>query len=76
MSKLKKWFSPGKSLNWSKHDGQAKRRDAALASRKGNYLQTARALMSLSNVTQDKETARKARADALYFFGLHNRKKK
>ena len=75
-----KWPEPGKTLNWTKDTGQAKRRIAALASRKGNHLQAARALLSLSNVnsgpTGDKETARKARSDALYFFRQHNKYKK
>ena len=71
-----KWFEPGKTLNWTKDTGQAKRRIAALASRKGNHLQAARALLSLSNVTQDDETRRKSRSDALYFFRQHNKYKK
>ena len=73
--KVVKWFEPGKSLNWSKSCGQSKRRMAALAARKGNYLKAARALMALANVTADAETERKARADALYFYGMHNKSK-
>lgn len=73
----KKWFEPsGKSLGWSKGDGQAKRRTAALASRKGNHLRAAKALMALANVTTDRETERKSRADALYFYRQHKRHKK
>jgi len=67
------WFHAGKSLNWSKEDGQSKRRRAALASRRGNYLKTGRALQSLANVTQDRETKSKASADAKYFFMKHER---
>jgi hypothetical protein len=67
------WFYAGKSLGWSKEDGQIKRRRAALASRRGNYLKTARALQSLANITQDKDTNRKANADAKYFFMKHER---
>jgi len=75
--KNKKWFNPSNiSLGWTKDSGQAKRRAAALASRKGNYLKAARALLSLSNVTADADTKRKARADALHFFRLHNKSKK
>ncbi len=71
-----KFFEPGRSLNWSKTDSQTKRRRAALASRRGNALKTARALQALSNVSQDKETSRKAGADAKYFYRLHAKKKK
>jgi len=77
MTKVKKkFFEPGKPLGWSKSDGQAKRRAAALASRKGNALRTAKALMALANVTQDRETERKSRADALYFYRMHKKYKK
>lgn len=74
MPKTKRWFKAGRPLNWSKDDGQARRRRNALNSRHGNLLKTARALMALSNVTQDRETKRKAKADALYFYSKHNRK--
>lgn len=67
---------PGKSLGWHKTDSQTKRRKAALSSRRGNTLSTARALGALANVTANKETARKARADSKYFYRLHNKKKK
>jgi hypothetical protein len=78
MSKKKviKWFEAGKSLNWHKTDGQTKRRENALKSRKGNLLKTARALQSLANVTIDEETKRKARADAIFFFKKYNEQKK
>lgn len=68
-----KWHHKGKSLGWSKDDGQIKRRRAALASRRGNYLKAARALQSLSNISQDRETVRKARADSAYFFMMHRK---
>jgi hypothetical protein len=70
-----KWFEPGKRLNWSKTDTQAVRRRNALNSRHGSYLRTARALQALANITQDKDTKRKADADAAYFFSMHNRRK-
>ena len=70
-----KWFETGEPLNWHKEEGQAKRRAAALSSRNGNYLRTARALQALANVTTDSETKRKARADALYFFMKHKQKR-
>jgi hypothetical protein len=68
-----KWFEAGKSLNWHKDDSQQTRRRAALKSRRGNYLKTARALLSIANVSQDKETARKSKADSEYFFMMHRR---
>lgn len=71
-----KWFEPGKHTGWSKDDGQATRRRAVLKSRQGNYLRAARALQALANVTQDKETQRKAHSDALYFYRMHNKSKK
>lgn len=71
-----KWFEAGKKLNWSKTDGQNRRRESALKSRRGNYLKTARALLALANVTADLETERKARADAIYFFQKHKDSKK
>lgn len=72
----KLWFQPGKKLGWSKEQGQTTRRRIALKNREGNLLKTARALMALANVTRDKETARKARADALYFFARYKKTKK
>lgn len=71
-----KWFEPGTKMNWSKDDSQTTRRRNALKSRRGNLLRTARGLMALSNVTQDKETQRKSRADALYFYAKHRKEKK
>lgn len=73
--KVAKWFQAGEKLNWSKSDTQAKRRAAALRSRTGNLLRTARALLALSNVTRDSKTARLARADAQYFFAQYRKKK-
>lgn len=72
--KTGKWYEHGKSLNWHKDDSQSKRRQAALKSRRGNVLKTARALQSLANVTTDRETKRKAQADARYFYSLHKRR--
>jgi hypothetical protein len=66
-----KWFEAGKPLNWSKKDSQTKRRRSALAARNNRYLDTARALQALANITTDTETERKARADAKYFFAKH-----
>ena len=66
-----KWYNPGKSSGWKKSYPAAKRRKIELKSKGGDYLKAARAKMSLSNVTTDKETKEKARADALYFYKKH-----
>jgi hypothetical protein len=71
---VKKFFHPGKPMGWSKNDSQANRRRAALRAHKGDALSTARALQQLANVTQDRETAVKARQDATYFFNLNRTK--
>lgn len=72
----KNWFETGKPLNWSKDDSMTTRRRAALKSRRGDYLKTARALNALANVTQDKETERKARADAKHFYAMYRKRNK
>ena len=74
--KTVKWFEKGEPTGWQKGDTQAQRRRVALASHKGKLLPTARSLMALSNVTQDKETARLARQDANYFYALYKDKQK
>ncbi len=73
--KVDRWFEAGKKLNWRKSESQTRRRKNALAARHGNLLATARALQALANVTEDNETARKSRSDAIYFFKLHAKKK-
>jgi len=78
--KKKKWYKPSSvSLGWSKDDSQTLRRKNALSSRKGDFLACGRALMSLANIHSgkygDKETERKARSDALYFFRQHRKNK-
>lgn len=74
--KVAKFFEAGEPTGWRKEDTQTQRRRVALASRKGKLLPTARALQALSNVTQDAETRRKARADAQYFYALYKAKQK
>jgi len=76
MPRANKWFESGKPLGWRKDDTQAKRRREALKHRQGNLLSAARALTALSNVTRDSETARKAKADAHYFYALYRKKNK
>ena len=72
----KKWFQPGKPLNWSKKDSQTKRRREALKARKGDYLAAARGLQALANLSKDAETRRKSEGDAKYFRKLYDVKKK
>lgn len=70
-----KWFEAGKSLGWHSEDGQAHRRSAALHSRKGKFLAAGRALQAIANINhkQNPAMARKATADAQYFFALHRK---
>jgi len=73
---VKKWFVPSnRPLNWSKDDSQSVRRKNALLARRGDYIKVARALQALANVSADAETARKAKADARYFYTMYQRKK-
>jgi hypothetical protein len=72
---MAKWFEAGKPLGWRKVDSASKRRRAALRSRKGDLLATARALIALSNVTKDKMTKALARRDAYFFFDRYRRRK-
>lgn len=78
--KKKKWQLSdelaGKPLNWHKVDSQTIRRRNALASRKQDALAAARALLALANVTNDKETKRKARSDYIALFKAHADKQK
>ena len=74
--KVVKWFKPRKTTGWHKEDTQTQRRRIALASHKGDLLSTARSLMALSNVSQDKMTARKAKADASYFYAKYKASKR
>lgn len=71
-----KWFEPGKPMGWHKTQSQSIRRANALHAHKGDYLAAARALQEIANVTKDRETARKAGADAKYFYAKHNAKVK
>ena len=59
---------------WNKTEAPEKRRDLAIKSRPKNWkkhtktLSAARALLALSNVSEDKETKEEAKKDAEYFF--------
>ncbi len=78
---MTKWFKkaveakPPYTLGgWKKSQSAKVRRSKALASRpknrslKSRRLSAGRALIALSNVTRDRATKKKARADAKYFF--------
>jgi len=45
-------------------------------SRDGDVLASARAMQQLANISQDKETARKAKADATLLFSRYRKSKK
>ena len=60
-------------MGWHKTDSQTTRRNNALKAHKGDLLATGRALMRLANITTDRETERKARQDAQYFFARYRR---
>jgi len=66
----------GRKLNWHKEDSERTRRKNALNSRHGSLYATGKALLALSNVSQDSETSRKAKSDSTFFFALHKKKKK
>ena len=83
----KKWFKkailakkPNTLGGWGKGKKIAIRRRLALASRpkswtlKHRRLSAGRALQALANITKDKETREKAKADAKHFFGQNGGK--
>jgi len=71
--KSKQWYESKVDTGWEKGQPENVRRDKVLRAHKGDELASARAMQALSNVTTDRETARKSRADAVYFFGKHRR---
>lgn len=73
--KGKRWYRPRVKMNWSKSMPQEERRENALDAHGSDLLATARALLALSNVTQDRETKVEARKDADYFFAQHEKEK-
>ena len=76
-----KWFSPKRHSGWHKEQKPTTRRRKLLAatdkrlSMRKRYLQAARMIGSLANVTQDAKTAEKAKTDADYFYGKAERAK-
>lgn len=72
-----KWFKPSKKHSgWRKDMPMGKRRRLVLKAHKNDYLSAGRSMMALANVSQDKETARKSRQDADYFFREHRKRKR
>jgi len=70
-----KWFkSTDKKTGWKKTQGMATRREHLLGATNKRqslykrYIQAARKIQSLANMTPDSATATKAEADAKYFF--------
>ena len=72
--KEKRWFEPGVKMGWRKDDPMAKRSNKALSAHGGDALATGRALQALANVTTDRDTKQKAKADADYFFRMHKKR--
>ena len=74
--KKENWFKPDerKHTGWKKHQKPTTRRRRLLAStdkRKtmhNRYLEAGRRIQALANVTEDKQTEKKAKSDASYFF--------
>ena len=70
-----KWFEPQKHRGWRKEMSAKKRRAVLLSSTDkrrslhDRYVEAGRAIQALANVTTDRETRKKAKADAEYFFG-------
>jgi hypothetical protein len=72
--KIIKWFKPKKHTGWKKTQSATTRRRKVMSAtdkRKSihnRYLEAGRKMQALANVTEDKPTKRKAKADANYFF--------
>lgn len=68
--KSQRWYKPKRELGWEKDMPQEQRIRVAISSRPKNWsdnkriLSSARALQALSNVSTDRETAKKAKADS------------
>ncbi len=73
--KVEKFFNPQVHTGWHKSQSKDYRRRLALKAHDNNYLSTGRAMQSLANVSQDKQTQRLAKQDANYFFSMHKKHK-
>jgi hypothetical protein len=62
------------SLNWHVTDSERKRRRNALSSRHNSAIQTAHALLGLSNQSSNRLIKHRAHSDAVYFFELHKKR--
>ena len=70
--KDKRWFESQVETGWRKDDTEAIRRVKVLDAHKGDELASARAMQALANVSTDRETSKKARSDAKYFYRIHS----
>lgn len=68
------WYESGVKTGWEKGQSQSVRRAKVLKAHKGDELASARSMQALANVTTDRETARKAGADADYFYRKYRRR--
>jgi len=74
MNTEKKWFKPTKETGWKKTQKATTRRSKLLAATDkrltlhNRYLQAARRIQALANITVDSLTKTEAKADAVYFF--------
>ncbi len=75
MADGEKWFHPKIHMGWQKGMDLVERRTTAFKAHGKDLLETARALLALSNVTQDAPTARIAGQDARFFFTMNRRMK-
>jgi hypothetical protein len=64
----KKWFPGLKETGWSKDLPPEERRELVLTATGGDYLEAARHLQALANVSTDEATKRLANIDADWFF--------
>jgi len=71
---MRKWFKPKDYTGWKKTQKPSTRRAKLLSATdkrkklRKRYLEAGRKALALANVTKDRETRRKAHADAEYFF--------
>lgn len=82
MTKQKiKWFKPKKETGWKKSQKASTRRKKLMAttdkrrSLHDRYVEAGRRIQALANVTEDKGTEKKARADAKHFFSKAKKRK-
>jgi len=71
-----RWFAPSISTGWSKLLPQAKRIKLTVQAHKGDLLASARSLRALANVSTDRETKKKASADAAMLFARYKKQKR